>query len=108
MLVEDKTQKVAFGLKNTSDVDIRLSVVDSPADVVAIIIPDSLKAGERGPGVISLLPDYQFRDFSASLTIEVNQSDLYRVTIPLFRRTESADSSGSEDPVADSTRTTER
>lgn len=99
----EKTQQVVFGMKNTGLVDISLSVVDSPEDIVAIRIPDSLKVGERGPGVITLLPDYLYQDFAASLTIEINQSDMYRITIPLFRRTESTDSTTSNGQPADST-----
>lgn len=103
----EKTQKVVFGLKNTGLVDISLSVVDSPEDIVAIRIPDSLKVGERGPGVITLLPDYQYRDFTSSVTIEINQSDMYRITIPLFRRTETADSTTADGQSADTAKSTE-
>lgn len=102
----EKTQKVVFGLKNTGDVDISLSIVDSPQDIIAIRIPDSLKVGQQGPGMISLLPDFQYRDFTTSLTIEVNNSAMYRVTIPLFRRTESSDSTGPVNRANDSTQTT--
>ncbi|MFQ5607433.1 MAG: DUF1573 domain-containing protein, partial [Candidatus Zixiibacteriota bacterium] len=95
-MLGEKSENVAFGLRNMTDLDISLMVVDQPDDALTLTLPDSIKAGESAPAVISLLPEYQFKEFNASVTIEINKNDLHRVSIPLFRRVRKADSTTTE------------
>jgi hypothetical protein len=72
-----------FALKNSAEETIAIAVVDYPAELVQISVPDSLRAGEIYEGLISLNPGVLGAKFKNSITFEVNGSSLYRLSLPL-------------------------
>jgi len=79
--------KFPFQLHNLSDEDVSISIVDYPAELFAVDLPDSIAAGETITGHFSLLPEYPAgEDIYKSITFEVNHSQLYRLTAPIMMK----------------------
>lgn len=78
-----QTDTKPFALKNSAEEAIAISIVDFPADLIQISVPDSLQPGEIYEGLVSLKPGVLGTGFKKSITFEVNQSALYRLSLPL-------------------------
>jgi Protein of unknown function (DUF1573) len=97
-----------FQIHNGSDEDISISIVDFPAELFRFELPDSIPAEGTITGHFSLLPGYpDNKDIHKSVTFEVNQSELYRLTAPILMKSVKATKepiTPSSGPKADSAR----
>ena len=89
-------EKFPFQLHNLSDEDVSVGIIDFPAELFAVDLPDSIAAGKTVTGHFSLLPGFpEGEDIYKSITFELNHSQLYRLTAPIVMK--------SLKPVSDTT-----
>jgi len=74
-----------FVIENVSDTDLDLTLVDMPAGMFTIKLPKQVKAGQTEKGIIKLNHDYLEQEFDKSLTIELNDANKTRFTVPVKR-----------------------
>ncbi len=80
-------EKFPFQLHNLSDEDVSVDIIDFPAELFAVDLPDSIAAGETVTGHFSLLPGFpEGEDIYKSITFELNHSQLYRLTAPIVMK----------------------
>ncbi|HSG98987.1 MAG TPA: DUF1573 domain-containing protein [candidate division Zixibacteria bacterium] len=72
-----------FGLQNRADEDITIRIADHNPAILDITAPDTLRAGEIWEGWVSLKPDSRGASFVTSVTFEVNNSAMHRLTVPI-------------------------
>ncbi|MCH9032783.1 MAG: hypothetical protein IIB00_11080, partial [candidate division Zixibacteria bacterium] len=79
-------QELKFTLTNLSEEDINLRVAEFPTEIMDIEFPDKLKAGETFEGMAKIRKEYHKKELATSVTLEVNESEMFRMTIPIWRR----------------------
>lgn len=79
-------QEMEFTLTNLSEEDIILRVAGLASEIMDIEFPDKLKAGETFEGLAKIKKEYHKKELATSVTLEVNESEMYRMTIPIWRR----------------------
>ncbi len=77
--------KLTFEVTNASDEDLELKVIDQPYGMFKIDMPDKVGAGKTAKGEITLNNDYVKDEFEKSITVEVNDAEHSRFTIPVKR-----------------------
>jgi len=83
----EPSHELGFALENRSEETVKLRLADAPPGMLKIALPKSLKPGETYQGRVTLTQKYRTEDITKSLTIEVNNSHLLRLSVPLYRRT---------------------
>jgi hypothetical protein len=68
-----------------SDQDLSLTVIDQPDGLFDITLPAMIKAGESAEGVLKLRDDALDTEFQKSVTIQLNDEQTTRFTIPVKR-----------------------
>ncbi len=80
-----------FQIHNSSDEDIKIDIVDYPSGIFKFSLPDSIPAEGTITGHFSLLPGFpEDEDIYKSVTFEVNNSELYRLTTPILMKSAKA------------------
>jgi hypothetical protein len=82
---EKERSTLDFIIKNVSDVELEVKLVDMPSDMFKLTLPKKIKPGESGKGKISVLKDFVPKEFEKSLTIELNDKLTTRFTVPIKR-----------------------
>ena len=75
-----------FKIVNVSPDDLKLSLVDYPADYFSLDLPKDIKPGDTAFCKLKVVPDKLPEEFFKSFTIEFNDSNASRFTIPVVRR----------------------
>ena len=86
-LDEKDNEQGSFKIHNSSDEELTISIVDYDFKNFDITIPAIIKAGETADGKILLLSNKADKSFYKSVTIEVNDENKTRFTIPVVYET---------------------
>jgi len=81
---KDRT-KLQFEITNASDKDLKLEVIDHPEAMLKIDFPDKIKAGRTETGKVEVKNFFKNIEFEKSITIELNDKNHTRFTIPVKR-----------------------
>jgi len=82
---EKVRDEMKFNLTNISDQDIELSLIDRPEGYFDLELPDKVEAGKTAHGVLKLHDDTVEQSFEKSITIQLNDEQSSRFTIPVKR-----------------------
>jgi hypothetical protein len=78
-------EQMKFTLENVSGRDLEWNMVYFPGDYFEVKLPDKIKAGKSVEGILKIKPEYANTEFEKSFTIEFNDADKTRFTIPVTR-----------------------
>lgn len=82
----EKTRQVAsFLIENPTDRNFDLKLVDGEGRSFEIKLPDKVKAGESVTGKVRVVDDAVESEFEESITIEINDNERTRFTLPVRR-----------------------
>jgi len=82
---EKSRTKIEFEITNVSDRDLKLEVIDYPKSMLKLDFPDKIKAGKTESGKAEVKDFFKNIEFEKSITIELNDEDHTRFTIPVKR-----------------------
>jgi hypothetical protein len=82
---ERERKTLEFTITNVSDENLEAKLIDMPQGMFKLKLPKKIKAGETEKGSIEILDDYVSQEFEKSVTIELNDKDQTRFTIPVKR-----------------------
>jgi hypothetical protein len=74
-----------FVIKNVSDMELEVRLVDMPSNMFKLTLPKKIKPGETAKGKITLLKEFLGSEFEKSLTLETTDKLNTRFTIPVKR-----------------------
>ena len=74
-----------FNITNVSDKKLEISLIDRPDGLFDIDLPSSVEAGKSAQGTIKLHDDAIEESFEKSVTLELNDEEKSRFTIPIKR-----------------------
>ncbi|MBN2226635.1 MAG: hypothetical protein JW763_04670 [candidate division Zixibacteria bacterium] len=74
-----------FVIENVSDQDLDIKLVDMPYGMFKLELPKKVKAGKSEGGKIVILDEWLKEEFEKSVTIELNDANNTRFTIPVKR-----------------------
>jgi hypothetical protein len=96
--------KLTFEMTNVSDNEVAVSLIDFPQDIVDIKLPNKIGAGKTEKGELILKDAYADKEFEKSVTLEFNDPQKSRFSIPLKRviRTPSEPASNATEPSTSS------
>jgi hypothetical protein len=77
--------EMKFNITNVSDQDLQITLIDRPEGIFDITIPSEVEAGKSAQGVLKLHSDAVDESFDKSVTIQLNDADSSRFTIPIKR-----------------------
>jgi len=92
-LNEKIRDEIKFTITNVSDRDLKPSLVAYPQELFEIKLPKEIKAGEKAEGVLKLKKAGIDEGFKKSFTVELNDENKSRFTIPVVRNIRLAESS---------------
>lgn len=82
---ERPRRKARFTLENVSDVDQKLTVVDSTGKSFTVEIDKKIKKGEAVQGIITVNEDAMGTEFEESITLELVGKERVRYSVPVKR-----------------------
>lgn len=82
--------KIEFTIKNVSDAKLDLTSVSFASDFFELELPKSLAPGASDKGKLKLLKSSIEQSFEKSFTIEVNDTNKSRFTVPVKRSLKTA------------------
>ncbi len=82
---EKERTNLEFNITNVSEDDLKIELIDIDTKMFKIKLPDNIKAGQSEKGTIEISDQYVDGEFEKSLTIELNDNDKSRFTIPIKR-----------------------
>ncbi|MEW5923643.1 MAG: hypothetical protein AB1746_06615 [Candidatus Zixiibacteriota bacterium] len=77
--------EMAFKIRNLSHEGIKITIIDYPKEYLRVRLPFKINAHEEGLGFVSLTSLGRESRFRKSITIELNDRDKTRFTIPVYR-----------------------
>ena len=83
---EAKRDELSFEIRNVSDSDFVIKLVDMPEGLFEVKLPKKVKAGKTEKGKLTLTGSGIEREFEKSITIELSDKALSRFTIPVKRQ----------------------
>ena len=82
---EKVRDRMSFNITNVSEQDLTLELIDLPVDLVEVDLPDKIEAGKSAKGELILKPKAIEESFEKSITIELDDQEKSRFTIPIRR-----------------------
>ncbi|UCC44079.1 MAG: DUF1573 domain-containing protein [Candidatus Zixiibacteriota bacterium] len=82
---EKVRDKMKFSITNVSDVDLRIKLIDQPDDLFEIDLPAKIGAASEANGTLTLNPAAVESSFEKSFTIEIEDQNRTRFTVPVKR-----------------------
>jgi hypothetical protein len=82
---EKPRSEMTFSITNVSEADIALSLIDRPTALFDIKLPVSIAAGETVEAQLKLRDDAMEESFEKSITLELDDEQASRFTIPVKR-----------------------
>ncbi len=76
-----------FTVKNLTDEDVQMTLIDSPPGMFKVSYPKKLKPGETGKGKLEILKEKRGDEFEKSVTFLFNDKAKTRLTVPVKRIT---------------------
>jgi hypothetical protein len=83
-------KKVEFKITNVSDKEVALKLISSPAELYEVKLPGKIPAGQEKNGTITLTKKAFENSTEKSFTIEVNNGEVTRFTVPVVHEAVSA------------------
>jgi len=80
------TNQFAFQIKNVSDQDLNLKLIDFPADYVSVDLPETVAKNSVARGTVTLNATHAKYNIEKSFTIELNDQNKSRFTLPLIKK----------------------
>ncbi|UCG62641.1 MAG: DUF1573 domain-containing protein [Candidatus Zixiibacteriota bacterium] len=74
-----------FLIENQGDQDVRLKVIDEPEELVETTLPAVVKSGETAEGIVVVKKEAAGMEFEKSVTIELNDANHTRYSLPVSR-----------------------
>ena len=87
---EKKRDTMRFNITNMSDKPLEVSTVFSPSEFFDLKLPKLINPGETAHGTIKLKKNVLDKAFEKSFTIELNDENKSRFTIPVKRSLKNA------------------
>jgi len=84
-LGEKKRDEIKFTLENISPVELEPRIVTFPESVFEVTLPDKIKPGEKAVGKVKLKTKGLESSFQESFTLELNDPNQTRFTVPVVR-----------------------
>ncbi len=78
-------KEMEFTIKNVGEEDLEVNLIDLRDDMFKVELPKKIKAGKSEKGKIRINEEFLDREFEKSLTIELNDANKTRFTIPIRR-----------------------
>lgn len=72
-----------FNITNVTDQDFDIIIIDQPENMFDLKLPNKIKAGKNAQASIKLNEEFKTLSFEKSITIEVNDTNKSRFTIPI-------------------------
>jgi len=82
---EKVRSRMEFQITNVSEQDLEISLIDRPEGLFELMLPENIKAGQTATASIQLHEDGIESSFEKSITIELNDTQSSRFTIPIKR-----------------------
>jgi hypothetical protein len=86
---EKTRDRITFTISNVSDEDLNIELIAFPYTLAEINLPRKVKAGSHVEAEVVVLADALKGEFTKSMTIQVDDADKTRFTIPITRKTHS-------------------
>lgn len=83
---DNPRDSVSFELTNNSEKPVRPKVVYLPPQLERVVLPEVINPGKTERGAVIIKPSALGTDFYKSFTIEVDDRDATRYTVPVRRR----------------------
>lgn len=80
------TNQFAFQIQNVSDSDLDLTLIDFPVGYVMIDLPKTVAKNSTVRGTVILDPSYADKALEKSFTIQLNDKNKSRFTLPLIKK----------------------
>jgi hypothetical protein len=77
--------EMKFNITNVSEQDMTVTLVSAPEGIFDLELPDKVEAGKTAQGILKLRPEAIETSFEKSFTIELNDGNNSRFTIPVKR-----------------------
>ena len=82
---EKVRDEIKFNITNVSQTDVEITLVDRPEGFFDLKLPKKVKAGKTAQGTLKLHKESIDMDFEKSITIELDDEQSSRFTIPVKR-----------------------
>ena len=82
---EKVRDEMKFNFTNVSEKDLNLTLIDRPEGLFDLELPDKVEAGKTASGALKLQADAIEKSFEKSITIQVDDEQSSRFTIPIKR-----------------------
>jgi hypothetical protein len=82
---EKERNSLDFTIRNISDADLEVKLVDVPSNMFKITLPKKIKVGKSEKGKIVINDSQLKNEFDKSITIELSDQTKTRFTIPVKR-----------------------
>ena len=73
-----------FLIENRGEADLKLTLIDQPADYFEATLPDIIKAGETAEALVVVIPEMT-AEFEKSFTFEIDDDNRTRYSVPVTR-----------------------
>lgn len=77
--------EMKFNITNVSDNDLKITLIDRPEGLFDLDLPSRVEAGKSAQGTIKLHDEAIESSFEKSITLELNDEEMSRFTIPIKR-----------------------
>ncbi len=82
---EKVRDEIKFNITNVSDSNLNLTLIDMPEGLFELKLPKTIEAGKTAQGVLKLHQESIEMSFEKSITIELDDEQASRFTIPVKR-----------------------
>jgi len=84
--VGDKTvKKVEFIIRNRSNNEAHLNLIDAPENMFKIKLPETIKGNSEAKASVEIRKEFLTEEFEKSFTFTVENRNKYRYTVPIYR-----------------------
>ncbi len=85
--INDKSiDQLEYTLTNRTDTELLVKIVSSSFDDCTITVPETIPANGKAVGMIKINKEFLDKEFKGSITIEFNDKENTRMTIPYRRK----------------------
>jgi hypothetical protein len=76
-------KQINFDIANVSEIELEIKLIDWPRDHFEIKLPGTIKPGKTATGTLKINPDAASKPFVKSFTLELNDEEKSRFTVPV-------------------------
>ena len=82
---EKTRKKLEFTITNVTDEKLNIDLIDMPAGMFKLSLPNSIKPGKEAKGEIELFDEFVSEEFEKSITFELTGKETIRFMVPVKR-----------------------